>query len=558
MAGRIYTEEEVQELTDRIFLMKTKLEAGKMHFAAHLVDGFKQSWEAIRLRPDGLVDPASVDGRIRAAAMAVRAMKYREESMAAFSLAQIQEIYFELLFRELGWLYDEMQKKSASPADVARLAVKNPDFVAKVTKGLPELAANLHEFWSAVSESGAFHLQDGPQLKATFAGDLFPAHWENAVSMAGLYVDTIVLPCPITRISPLIGHLPDQTVASLFIKHTLTAMSYRDIALADVSPPIVLILPHETDLDGKGKMGLTERATPAICAHGQYLFGRQFESIEDLADFCASLATVDQVMSELKGPDRLLFDTEWGEGAHRQLTRAMTEREFILPDMDATCAGHHVLGACLGRMPQALAAQENAFHVGGTPFINAETSWRYYTWMLDYEGRQVTNDPARLQSMHVVHALSAEQDTNLSWLGKVPPETVVQIRKQGAAEEIRAMLGHGVTNLIGVDPNNYFRTADQVVENLDNAFRAHQKSLLEARQKKLKLYGFDLASCITVGGIAVTAALTSNPALGALSGVLGVAGLPNLREIKTRFREIAEEDRVRRMSPTGLLFKHLK
>ncbi|EMN1929391.1 hypothetical protein RVV18_003837 [Burkholderia ambifaria] len=558
MAGKVYTEEEIQDLTDRVFQMKEQLESGKMHFAEHLIDDFKKSWSAIKLRPDGLVEPTSVDGRIRAATLAVRAMKYREESKAAISLAWIQETYFKLLFRELGWLYDQMVKASASPSDAARLVSNDSDFVTNTMKGLPAFAADLQEFWKNVSEPGAFHLQDGRQLKATFAGDVFPAHWENAVSTAGLYVDTIVLPCPVTRIAPLIGILPDRTVVSLFIKHTLTAMSYRDVAVAEVNPPIAVVLPNNEDIDGDGKNRLIERAKPAICAHGQHLFGRQFESIEELAEFCTSLATVEQVVNALKDSDRLLFDTEWEAGARLQLTRAMTEGEYILPEMDVACAGHHVLSACLGRMPQALAAQENAFHVGGTPLISSETSWRYYTWMLSYEGRRVTAEPERLESMHVVHALTAEQDLNLSWLGNVPPETVIEIRKQGAAEEIRAMLGHGVAGLIGVDPDNYFRTADQVVENLDNAFRAHQQSLLEARQKKLKLYGFDVAGCIAVGGIAVAAALTSNPMLGALSGALGVAGLPNLKDIKTKFREIAEEDRIRRMSPTGLLFRHLK
>ncbi|WP_354677359.1 hypothetical protein [Cupriavidus plantarum] len=373
-----------------------------------------------------------------------------------------------------------------------------------------------------------------------------------------MYIDTIVLPCPITRTAPLIGLLPDDVVVSLFLKHTLTAMSYRDVALADVDPPIALVLPNGSDIDGEDKTRLIERATPAIRAHAGYLFGRQFESLDHLTDFCGNLATTDQVLKELKGGERLVFDTDWGVGARVQLAAEMERREYMLPGMDANRAGHHVLAACLGRMPQALAAQDYALHIGGTPYINAETSWRYYTWMLEYEGRPENTDPDHAKSMHIVHALTAERDNNLSWLGNVPPETVIEIRKQGAAEEIRALLGNGVSNLIGVNPGNYFRTADQVVENLDRAFKAHQKSLLEARQKKLRLYGFDLSSCIAVGGIAVAAALTGNPQLGALSGALGVAGLPNLKDIKTRLREIAEQDRVRRSSPTGMLFKHLK
>ena len=50
-----YTEEEIQDLTDRVFLLKAALEAGKMHFAAHLVDDFRRSYEAIPIGVIGLV-----------------------------------------------------------------------------------------------------------------------------------------------------------------------------------------------------------------------------------------------------------------------------------------------------------------------------------------------------------------------------------------------------------------------------------------------------------------------------------------------------------------------
>lgn len=51
MSSRTYTEDEVQDLTDRVFLLREQLEAGKMRFAnQELADGFRRSYEAIRLR----------------------------------------------------------------------------------------------------------------------------------------------------------------------------------------------------------------------------------------------------------------------------------------------------------------------------------------------------------------------------------------------------------------------------------------------------------------------------------------------------------------------------
>lgn len=555
--GRTYTEEEIQDLTDRVFLLKEQLAAGKVHIAAHLADGFQSSLEAIRLRPDGKVDPSTIDGRIRSLTLAMVAMRQREEAKKAVSLAQIQEAYFDFLFFQFGVLYEPMIKAGANPAQAGRAAARDVDFVKQMIQALPDFLAHLKEFWMSVGDSAAYHLQDGRQLKTTFAGDLFPAHWENAVSTAGLYVDTIVLPCPVMRIAPLVKVLPAEDVVSLLVKHVLSAMSYRALAIADVDPPLALVVPDPRDVEPEKQKSLVEDSEPLICMHANYLFGRTFESLAHLTEFCGELATVDQVMAELKGRDRLIFSTEWRDRDPRsQLQQTM--KGPALPGLAQEVAGNHILKACLGRMPQAMAAQKNARHFGATPLINAETSWLHYTWMLEYEGTPVPNDSHQRKSMHVVRALVSEAGNNLEWLGNVPPETVLEIRKRGLAQEVRSILGQGVSELVGINPDNYFRTADQVVENLDRAFREHQKALSEAKLKKLKLYGIDVAACIAVGGVGVAAALTSNSTLGAVSSILGVAGFANLKDIATKFSQIVEEDRARKASPTGLLFQHVK
>lgn len=559
MSSRTYKEEEIQDFTDRVFLLKEQLEAGKIRFAnQELADGFRRSYEAIRLRPDGKVDPTSLDGRIRASTLALVAMKQREDAKKSLSLLQVQEEYFAFLFREFGWLYDQMKEAKVTPSAAAEITSRHDNMMQNLSEALPEMVDAVREFWSSVGEAAGYHLQDSRQLKAVFAGDIFPAHWENAVSTAGLYVDTIILPCPITRLGTMLKAAPSDRIVKLIIKHVLTAMTYRDIALADVDPPIAMIVPNPDDADDEDRKGLILRATPAICAHAKYLFDRTFEGIEDLQEFCVHLKTVDQVMKELKRPDRLIIDTEWGKDPVQQLSMSLKENSHFLSGMGEPNAGFHVFASSIGRMPQAMGAQQAANHFGGSPFINAETSWLHFTWLLEYQGKPREDDMTNRHSMHVVRALASEAHNNLEWLGNVPPETVLEIRKRGLADELRELLGLGVSNLIGINPDNYFRTADQVVDNLDSAFRKHQQALVEARQKKLSLYGIDVGACAATGAVAVAAALTGSATLGAISGVLGVAGLPNLKDIKTKFKQISAEDKARRESPTGLLFRHVK
>lgn len=557
MTQRTFTEEEIQDLTNEVLLLRDHVENGRINFSEHLINDFQRSYGAIKLRPDGKVDPSTVDARIRAAILMIRSTAQRDEIKKAISLSDIQSAYFKILFGNLGWLYERMEKAGAVPIQVAWGLSRDSKFLKEFRNNFPDFSAHLKEFWQQVGVAGSYHVQDGQQLKATFAGDLFPLYSENAVSTAGLYLDTIVLPCPVMRIAPLFGVMPDAEVAKLFIKHALTAMSYREVAMADITPPIALILPSGDETNHEERNQLLERAKPASLKHGAYLFGRDFESMEHLGEFCNSLQSVDMVMAELKGPERLLFDSKWDRDARTQLTRAMKEHTAIIEGFDESIAGAHVYGTCLGRLPQALGALENANQYDGVPLINAETSWSYYQWLLEYNSIEDPRSDEEKKGLHVARALTSQSESNLDWLGKVPPATVVEIRRNGLADELRGILSHGIADLIALRPDNYHRTADQVVANLDAAFLKHKQALREARDKKLKLYGFDVGSFVATGAIAVTAAITSNPTLGAISGLLGIAGLPNFKDIKTRFQVLADEERARKLTPAGLLFKHL-
>ena len=133
--------------------------------------------------------------------------------------------------------------------------------------------------------------------------------------------------------------------------------------------------------------------------------------------------------------------------------------------LDPANAGHHVFMSCVGRIPQAFDAQQNAIRLGSTPLITAETSWLYYTWLMEYQSDENRADKGD-ETMHIVRALQSEGSKNLEWLGNVPTEAILNIRRQGLASEVRGILGKGVSDLISINPHNFHRSADQVVANL--------------------------------------------------------------------------------------------
>ncbi|EKN3996382.1 hypothetical protein NUG00_000449 [Yersinia enterocolitica] len=549
-----FDEDYISGLTDRVFLIKSQLEAGKLHIASHLIDGFRESFDKVRLRPDGKVDPTTVDGRIRAMGAAVNHFFERDEIKKKFNITDFQEAYFRILFGNFHQFYDDFIKSKAEPYQVASFISEQKEFVEHLDLVFPELLTNIKEFWEVSYEIGEIHLQDGEQLKANFAGDLFPAYTENAVSSTGLYIDTMILPCPILRVGKLHGITNKKHFCFLLMKHILTCMTYRDLALEDIHPAIVLVLPDKRDFNSDHQDGLQERATPFILAHAQYLYDRRFESHDELFEFSSSLTDVDKVFKELKRPERLIFDTEWGAGGRAQLERQLSDPERLKSPVLNGNPGIEVMFTCTGRMPQALTARINAQDFRSTPYINAETSWIYYTWLMEYESLDFKIENEALKELHMVNALSKGMQGGFSWLGDIPLKNILEIRRNGLVQEVRNILSSGISELINSSPYDYNASSLRVIDNVDKAFIQHQRFLEKVKREKLRILGVEVAPFIVNGVFGIASVLINKPELALTSVALGNLGVPTLKDIRTSFKNREEKLANYKKTATGLMF----
>jgi hypothetical protein len=537
------------DLRYRLEVLKEQLEAGKIKVAAHLADGLSASLSAVRYGSDGKIDLSTVDGRIRAVALAMTYFKQREDTKGALSLRDIQAAYFESIENNFGDLFENMRMVGATPHQYASVLSQNDENVDYLYPVIFKFMDALTGFWEGAAEAASYHLQDLEVIKGVFGGDLFPV--ENIASTCGLYLDTIVLTDPFMNSRALFSRWDKHTAVRFFIKNAMNVLSYKELALADVEPPIVAILPFESSLDDDHRAVVAEWAKSDALVHAGKLFGRPFGSMDELSDFCKTLRTPEQVVAELADSDRLLFDTEWADSKEKQIGRALQEFAAI---SGANDAGSLVVAQCFGRMMQAADLITKSRSLSGTPLIEAETSWKYFNWKLEYDAVSENDVP-----LHMVHGLQHAGHAKLEWLGDIPPAALIEMRKQGAAEEIRSVLSEGVAEIAEAQPTGFLRTADKIVGNIEMAFANHQDNLRQLRNKNMKFWGYDIGSLIVTGGIGVAAAITSMPALalGALAADQ-VLDPPKIRDLPGRVRDLSRERNAVKNSPMGLLFRHRK
>jgi hypothetical protein len=555
MAEPDYNEQKAYEdrLQRRLQILKKQFEFDKIQIAPGLQ--VIESLKAVRYAPDGSVDLSTVDGLVRSMALGIEYHHDREELKESISQAEIQNAYFTFLEQNFGHHYKVMVKRGLTPHDVGMAFSRESSNVEETTKFLPEFLATIDEFWAQAGDAAHAHVEDMHEaLKGVFGGDLFPSHQENIASKCGLYTDTLVLPDPFMRSKRLFERWKPEQRAYYLIKHGLNLLQYRELACADLDPPIVVVLPDRTALEDDEREFVYELGRRDTLVHAAKIFGRQFQSFEELLEYAGALDSIDQVASAVRDPSRILFDTEWEGTLKEKLRRAATDQHAHL--LQTNHPGIIVASQAVGRMAKSNELLIKARRLRGTPIIDAPTSWQYFVWKLEYDAANAERE-MNLPNLHVLRGLQALAENEMEWLGRVPADALIEVRKTGAIREIRAILEKGVDQLSTANPTNFYRTSDQIFDNIHAAFKDHRKAIDELTSKKWKFAGSDIGSWLVVGSLAVTAAATGLPVWGLAAIVADqLLDAPKLKDIPKSITELVKESQKVKQSPVGMLFRY--
>lgn len=539
-------------LQRRLKILAQQMEGGKVFINEGLQ--VVESLKKVRYASDGSVDLDTVDGLVRSMALAVEAMHDREESKKSAPLSEIQSTYFEFLERNFGHFYKIMLKKNLSPHDAGLALSKSGEGVAELIKNLPDFLKTINEFWEELGSIAIAHVEDmSDSLKGVFGGDLFPSPVENIASKCGLYTDTIVLPDPYLRSRHVFESVSDEKKAYYLIKHALNLLQYKELACADVVPPIVVVLPDTSALESAEKEYYYSLGREDAVVHGGKVFGREFKDFEELLEFCQDLDTIERVEAEVRDPSRILFDTDWKGNLREQFSRFLQDPNHS-GLLGTTNPGLIIASQGLGRMSTSNELLIKARRLRGTPIIDAPTSWQYLAWKMEYDAVHA-EELEGIDQLHVVRGLQTLSGSEMQWLGNIPPRALIEVRKSGALAEVREILSKGVDELAHSNPKNFHRTSDKVFDNINSAFSAHRENIKTLSDKKWRFAGTEIGSWLVVGTLAVTAAATGAP-------VWGLAALaadqllpsPKLRDIPKSIKELAAESAKLKLSPVGILF----
>ncbi len=539
-------------LRRRLEILKTQIESGKFKIQQGLSLG--ESLKKVRYASDGSIDLNTVDSSVRAAALAVEHIHDRNELVRKIPLIDIQGSYFHLLEVNFGEFYKIMSEKGVTPHDIATFYAKSDERVAGLNKSLPEFLELLKEFWSEMEEVTFYHLQNlTNHTKGVFGGDLFPSNRENIASKCSIYIDTLILPCPFIRSLMMFDHWTPKQRTYYCIKHALNVLKYKTLALEQIYPPIVAIFPDRASFERSEKEFFTKLGMEDAIIHGSKIFGRQFTTFEEMMEFAGELKTIEQVEAQIVDKERVLFDVDWKGTLSEQINDALEDNIDLVKTLSP---GVFIASLAMGRMAVSNELIVKSSRLNGVPIIDAPTSWKYFNWKLEYDSENASR-ALGTPDLHIFRALQSMSETESKWIGNIPPEALIELRRSGATEEIRQMLNQGITGIIEIDPLNFKASTDQVFSNFNDAMVKHQQAIDALSRAKWKFAGEGIASWLVTGTVTVAAAATGNP-LWALAPLIagGLVPGPKLLEIPTTILDFAQQSSSLKRSPMGMLFDY--
>lgn len=192
----------------------------------------------------------------------------------------------------------------------------------------------------------------------------------------------------------------------------------------------------------------------------------------------------------------------------------------------------------------------------GTPIVDAPTSWQYLLWKYEYDIARAATEPVSLAHLLITRALqSTTQDNRLRVL-RASPEALIELRRNGALEELRAMLRTGIQEITAAAPSDLENVTNAIAANINSAMLEHQKKLDGLVRSGIRWYGLEVAPMIVSASISILGAANGNVALSTIGAVISALGVPTLKDVVKEGQSILDENKRLNRSAAGILFRN--
>jgi hypothetical protein len=499
---------------------------------------------------DGQVVSESVNPMLLTLAVGVMHDVLERKALST-PLADVQAEYARLLEHFFKQPFAEMTKHNATPNDVAEDLSETPRAVRSINSFAPELHDALIEFWRSNGLTVLAHLRSQSALRAVYGGNLFPHFRSDFISNLALYADTLLLPDPLIQASGMRDFLTEKDLTYFFVRHGLTAMGYKDLALADTAVPIVVFVPDEFWIAESVGKSLHSLSLDDVRLHAEKIFSRQFADVDEVRQLIRSFSNEHELAEAVKDASRFIFDIEENPMPLDQIACLMEDRKKFKGEIGLDDVRSIVSQSLEGRFVQTTHAINRAAMYGGVPVMDAPTSWQYLLWKYEYlaASREPHVDYRDMMVQHVIQSQLAD----LPALKNLSHEAVIELRRRDSLKELRELLRKGIGAVKNASTETVSEVTRQVRQNLQAAFTEYEE---EVRNRAATGSGALKAMGLSGGrlGIALAVVGYGEISWGIAGALAALTGLGTFKDVYHKLREYRTARHKVSQNPVGLFF----
>lgn len=389
---------------------------------------------------------------------------------------KIYEGYFGIIDSYFGGIKHHLNLKDQFPHIKLAERIAGYDFVADlILDATSDLKDTIEEYWAKNAPIVKQHLSESEGLKCIYSGDISPIDLEKFLKRTVLYIDTIILPDPITNLS--IGL--DQAVIDkrfylkALVRHIFNVWRIKELVINSYEfQPLVIYPISFFGLEEKILNDLILKARNDYQEYNSQLFGISTDP-DQLEDLFKKHPSAEDLYSQIKNPGLLPLRFRNENKFVNEFRGSFLEfKRKALPEIRNQTEAQSFAFYVDYQMKRTREQELFSNHFRAEPISDNEASWSFNNYVIGGGGI----DSAILNSL---------QRNEFDWIGNVPISALGALRERGELEYMRNALRKGIHDIKTKDDTDLESTVKQLQDNMNEMF-ACQKAEVARLQEEVK------------------------------------------------------------------------
>lgn len=382
--------------------------------------------------------------------------------ISSSSVRNIYTQYFNIIDSFFGAIKHYLGKEVDSHIDLGRYIASYPLISDLILDAIQGLDFEIEMFWKENAQNVITFTKTQDSLKCLYSGKITPSILENFVKRSALYVDSIIIPDPLYKLSVFQkeANFERKYYLNMLIRNVFNVWKIKDLVLANSQENILLILPINLNFISSGERNkIILQADENFLEYTKNLTNRPLKSDEEIISFLDQAQSDEKFFEKFSNKNLLPREFQNFISFNKFLNNFGTLRKNL--KLDQGSRGLDFVNYARGQFRKSKEHELFCDKLAATPIYDYDLPWFFFNYQIGGTGMDYA----------ISNSLQKEK---FEWITNLPISLVKTLREEGRLDYMRSCLRTGMTDLKSKD---LLKTCEQIEKNFQEAFERQAKEI---------------------------------------------------------------------------------